>query len=131
MLTSDLERPSSAADPSEPNLIYIIPPLVLWGVRWMLLPLLAPDWVMEEIVRGAGRLVGYSLVPFLLAYYASGGRRTHDWHAFSQWFGVAALLYPLLWPISNTLAVFMAFKIAKNRHPRVPWRAQQQSAAQS
>jgi hypothetical protein len=66
-------------------------------------------------------MIGYNLVPFLLAYYASGGRRTRNWRLFSEVFGIAALLYPLLWPYSFLLCVLMAFKIAKNRHPKTPW----------
>lgn len=66
-------------------------------------------------------MIAYNLVPFLLAYYASGGRRTRNWRLFSEVFGIAALLYPLLWPTSFLLSILMAFKIAKNRHPKTPW----------
>jgi hypothetical protein len=114
MASAGLEQPSTALKPTRPVVLYIAVPVALWAFRWVTAPILAHAR-STDIASGIASLIGSTLVAFLLAFYAARIWRTGDWRSFSQWFGAWVLLYPLLWPMSNTVVVLEIFEIGKRR----------------
>ena len=114
MATAAIEPPKTTGNETAPVLLYIVAPLVLWTVRWLLLAL-AVKAPVEQLMVDAQKLIASILFAFLLALYASRVKRSRDWLAFSRWFGAFALLNPIVQPMSFSIFIFEIFEIAKRR----------------
>jgi hypothetical protein len=114
MATAAIEQPKPAGNETAPVLLYIIAPLMLWTVRWLLLASVVKAPV-EQLIVEVQKLIASTLFAFLLALYASRVRQSRDWRAFSRWFGAFALLNPIVQPMSFALFMFEIFEIAKRR----------------
>lgn len=119
MATAAVNQQTKLQNQNGPVLFYIVAPLMLWAIHWVLLAevVQAP---MQLLIIEAQRLITSILFAFLLALYASRASEARDWRSFSRWFGAFALLNPIVQPISFSLLVFEIFEIAKRRvraHP--------------
>jgi len=109
-----MEQHKTTENGTSPALFYIVVPLALWTIHWLLLAEVVKAPV-GQLIAEAQRLTASTLFAFLLALYASRVKPARDWRAFSRWFGAFALLNPIVQPISFSLLLFEVFEIAKRR----------------
>ena len=114
MATSAVDPRTKLQKQTGPVLLYIVAPLLLWGLHWVLLAEIVRAPVQQLIIE-AQKLITSTLFAFLIALYASRSKESRDWRVFSQWFGAFALLNPMLRPIAGSLLLFEIFEIAKRR----------------